>query len=70
MPTLRWFGGILGYILAVDQDIAGGRYFKTRHHAQGGGLAATAGSQEGDQLTLIYLEVEIVNRQWPGQRFC
>ena len=54
-------GRFLRDVLAVDDDSATRRPFKARDHAQGGRLAAAAGSQKRDKLAAGYRQVEIVH---------
>ena len=61
MPMLRWFGLRLTTSLAVDADRAGGRGLEAGDHAQRRGLAAAGGAEEGDELALLDVEVEVAD---------
>ena len=46
-------GRLLADVLAVDQDLAGGRKLQPGDHAQGGGLAAARGAEEHEELAVL-----------------
>ena len=48
-------------IASVDADLAGGRLLEARHHAQGRGLAAARGPEEGDELPALDRDVEMLH---------
>src|SRR3982074_784991 len=47
-------GSLVGYILAVEQDLALGRQLKTGDHSQGGGLAAARGAEQHEEFPIAY----------------
>ncbi|MNL11833.1 hypothetical protein D3C87_1326850 [compost metagenome] len=47
------------YLLAADQDLAGGRRFEPRHHPERGGLAAARGAEQADELTIANIEIDV-----------
>src|SRR6478609_1665763 len=52
----------LGQVAAADDDPSGGRGHEARDHSQRSRLAAARGAEEGDELALRHLEIEIVDR--------
>jgi hypothetical protein len=54
-------GRDFGHIPALEADLAEVGMNETRDHAQGGGLAATGGAEQGDEFAFLYLEADIVD---------
>ena len=62
MATLRaWESSVLT-TTSSKVDFAGGDLFQADDHAQGRGLAAARGPQQGDELAVVDGEVQIVDR--------
>jgi hypothetical protein len=51
-----------GHVLAVDQYPAGARRLETPEHAQERRLAATRCAEQAEDLALVDLEADVVNR--------
>ena len=68
MPTWRWFGGMVGDVLAVDADGARGRALEAGDHAQGRRLAAARRAEERHELAALGRQVEAARprRSRPG----
>ena len=47
--------------VAADEDVAGGGHFQAGDHAQDGGLAAAAGTEQGHQLALLDGEGDVAD---------
>jgi hypothetical protein len=45
-----------------DPDLAAGRLFQTGHHAQRGGLPAARRPHQNQELAVVNLQVEVVDR--------
>ena len=51
-----------GHVLALQLDQAGGRLLEPADHPQGRGLAAARGAEEAEELAVLDLEVDVVDR--------
>ena len=58
MPTLRWFGRSWVTSWSLMRIAAGRRRLEAGDHAQGRGLAAAAGAEEGDEFAALDREIE------------
>ena len=61
MPILRWLGFSRVMSLPSIDDRAGGRRLEAGDHAQHRGLAAAGRAEEGDELALLDVEVEVLD---------
>ncbi len=61
MFTGRLLGGFVHDVLAIDENAAFGRCFKTREHAQQRGLAAARWAQQREEFAFANFEINIVN---------
>ena len=59
MVTGRSFGGRRGDLLAVDPDAAGLRPLEAGDQRQQRALAGAAGSDHGEELAALHLQIEI-----------
>jgi hypothetical protein len=57
------------HVLAVDQNAAGTRCFEAAEHAQQRGLAAAGRSQQAENLALIDLQADVIDRLEIAERF-
>ena len=55
-------GGGLGDVLSVQEQVTGADVFEARHHAERGALAAARGAHQHDQLPVLHVQIEIVDR--------
>ena len=53
-PDVALLHGQVINALTANEHVTGGRHFQTGDHAEHGGLAAAAGSEQGHQLALFY----------------
>jgi hypothetical protein len=42
-------------------------FFESHNHPHGGGLAATAGSKQGDHFSLFHFERRVIERRQPDE---
>jgi hypothetical protein len=61
-------GGQVDHVLSGDQHRARGRLLEPGDHAQRGGLAAAAGAEQGEELALCDVEIEVVNGDQVAER--
>ena len=54
-------GSFVGDIRIIEDHLARGRSFKAGDHAQGGRFAATRRAKKGNELTLLHVQIEIMN---------
>ena len=59
-------GGVGLHMDAGEPGVSRGGALESHKHAHGGGLACAVGSEQGHNLALAHLEVELVDR--PNQR--
>ncbi len=59
----------IGDVLIVEIDSPGARLDQPGEHPQGGGLAAAGRAEQGDELTLGHVEVEVVDRDGLAKMF-
>ena len=52
------FGGQVGDILAVEEDLALGNLFETGETAQQGRFAAARGAEQGDELAVLHAQID------------
>ena len=64
----RAFGGRLRHVALVDEDRAVVDLLEAGEHAQAGRLAATGGADEDEELAVLDLQVELVDRGALGAR--
>ena len=62
---LPLIGRDLGDVRAVHQDLARGGHDEARDEPEHGGLAAAGGAQQGQKLTVVDVQVHMVQRQIP-----
>jgi len=48
---------------AIEQDIAACWHLESRHHHQAGGLSGAGGTEQGDELSLLYVQIESLDDQ-------
>ena len=67
--------GIIGQVRvdhfhAVDGHDAALGLFQARHHAQGGGLAAAGGSQQGHEVAILDHQVDVAQNMVVAVKLC
>ena len=70
MPILRWLGGDVGDVLAVDDDRALGRPLEAGDHPQDRRLAAAGGPEQGDELALLERQVDAADDRVGAEAAC
>ncbi len=69
MPTLRWFGGTVRDVRAVDRDRARGRLLEAGDHPQRRRLAAARRPEERHELAPLGGQVEVLDGDDVAERF-
>src|SRR5690606_34912370 len=54
-------GRTVAHVLALDEDLAAVRVLESADHAQGGGLAAARGAEEGHECAAWHFQVDVVH---------
>ncbi len=54
-------GRLVGDIGIIERDLAGGGDLKAGDHAQSGRFAAAGRTEEGNELALFHIQIEILN---------